>query len=536
MSSIILRDIDFHYHDPYSQVFEGLSLTIDTAWRTALVGRNGRGKSTLLRLLRRELQPVRGEITMPVATTYFPITPASPHGTTLQVIRDCVAPFESWEQRMQTLLERGDEESLNEYGELHERYESSGGYTIDARIEREIAEIGMPARVLEREFSTLSGGEQTRALIVALFLNTDRFPLIDEPTNHLDREGRRLLGNYLTGKPGFILVSHDRALLDLCADHIVSINRNDLRVLKGNYSDWKLQFDLEEECERRRNENLQREINTLETAARKRRSWSNAREKEKTSAPDSGFVSHRAARQMKRAIHIEERIEEKIEEKKGLLSNLERTGSLKIDVGRKSPEIVLSVERARIELDGRRIIDDFSLVVHRGDRIALVGPNGCGKTTLLRAIAGELPVARGVVHLPKHLHVSRAYQHPLWSSGSLRDHLREEALDETKFRNILGAFGLWGEIFDRPLETFSQGERKKVDLCRSFLAPGHLLIWDEPMNYIDLMSREQIEKVILEYQPTILFVEHDSRFIEKVATDVVELAAIGPQPLRAPII
>jgi lincosamide and streptogramin A transport system ATP-binding/permease protein len=117
----------------------------------------------------------------------------------------------------------------------------------------------------------------------------------------------------------------------------------------------------------------------------------------------------------------------------------------------------------------------------------------------------------------------RAYQTPLWQTGVLRHIIDEEKIDETRFRQIMGAFGVSGEIFDRPLETFSQGERKKVDLCRSFLAPRHLLLWDEPLNYIDLMSREQIETVILEQEPTLLFVDHDRRFIESVATEIVEL-------------
>ncbi len=529
MATIRFRDVDFHYDDPYTQVFEHLDLAIDTSWRVAIVGRNGRGKSTLLRMVQGELLPKRGDLSIPVPVSYFPYEPVDPARPALEVVRECIAPFAAWESHMEQLLVDGDDRSLDRYGVLLEQYQAAGGYTIDAAIEREFADLGMPARLLGQAFSSLSGGERTRALIVALFLKEGAFPLIDEPTNHLDMEGRRLLAAYLARKRGFILVSHDRFFLDACTDHIVAINRSDVRVHRGDYSSWRTQAELEEEHDRRRNENLKREINALEHAARQRRTWSASREKDKheldRELADRGYIGHCAAKQMKRALHIEARIEGMIEEKKGLLKNIEGSRDLRLESGSGAPEIVLSVADASVEIEGRRVVDSLSCTIRRGERVALVGPNGSGKTTLLRAIAGALPLAGGLIHLPAHLSAVYAHQHPIWSIGSLREHLRDEGIDETKFRSIMGAFGVAGGIFDRPLETFSQGERKKVDLCRSFLCPAHLLIWDEPMNYIDLMSREQIETVVLANEPTMLFVEHDRRFVERVATRVIDIAA-----------
>jgi lincosamide and streptogramin A transport system ATP-binding/permease protein len=284
-----------------------------------------------------------------------------------------------------------------------------------------------------------------------------------------------------------------------------------------------MQAEMEEEHERRRDENLQREIRSLEVAARQRRQWSNVVEKEKDSAADSGFVSHRAAKQMKRALSIERRIDKSLEEKKGLRKNREHEFTLKLDEQHGAPEIVVSVENATVEIEGRPIIEKISFTVRKGDRIAVIGPNGSGKTTLLQAIAGEIAPVAGIIHVPGFIHVLRAFQKPLWEEGFLRDHLKRDGIDETRFRQIMGAFGVWGDLFDRPLESFSHGQRKKVDLCRSFVDSGHLLLWDEPLNYIDLMSREQIEEVILDYEPTMLFVEHDRQFVEAVATEIVEL-------------
>ena len=239
------------------------------------------------------------------------------------------------------------------------------------------------------------------------------------------------LAEYLAKKPGFMLVSHDRHLLDGCADHILSIDGRGVKLHSTGFGHWREQMALEEEHERRRDAKLRRRIRSLEQAARQRRTWSQRKEKEKIGAYDKGFVSHQAARQMKRAV---------------------------------------SIERRR-----------------------------CGNR------------------------YRRAYQTPLWQEGDLRTLLQREGVEEPRFRTTLGSMGVTGEVFERPLETFSQGERKKVDLCRSFLEPSHLLIWDEPLNYIDLLSREQIAEVVLSSKPTILFVEQDRWFIERVATSVLDM-------------
>ena len=523
MALISLENLSFHYEEPYNPIFEHLSLGIDTAWKTGLVGRNGRGKTTLLNLLCGRLQPTGGQLSMPVESFYFPYTPPVEDRPTLEVIRASVAPFDVWERRMQVLLEAGDETSLARYGEVSARFEQLGGYQIDENIAREAALLGLDEDLLRRPFSSLSGGERTRALVAPLFLRRDCFALIDEPTNHLDMEGRQALGEYLARQSGFLLVSHDRFFLDLCTDHILSLNRADIRVNQGSFSAWKAQMEREEETERRTQEKLKREIRALEQAARQRRLWSDHKEKSKIGAYDKGRVGHLAAKMMKKALTTERRIRDKLDRKKGLLANREKERILKLDDEEGGPEILLAMDGARVRLGERSLLDGLSLRVRRGDRLAVVGPNGSGKTTLLRALCGELPLAAGSLAVPAHIRLCRAHQIPLWQRGLLRNLLTEAGIEETRFRTLMASFGVEGEIFDRPLESFSEGQRKKVDLCRSFLAPAHLLLWDEPLNYLDLTSREQIEKVVLEYEPTLLFIEHDRYFTERVATDVIHL-------------
>jgi lincosamide and streptogramin A transport system ATP-binding/permease protein len=428
---------------------------------------------------------------------------------------------------MEQLLGRKDESSLRELGEIQTIYETEGGYDIDARIEKEFVAIGMELPALSRRFSLLSGGEQTRALITALFLKHGSFPVIDEPTNHLDMAGRDILGEYLADKQGFILVSHDRYFIDRCADHVIAIEKTGFTITHGGFCAWKSERDARLETERRKDVKLKKEIRLLRHSARQRRGWSARKERQKIGAYDKGFVGHKAAKQMKRAITIERRIEEKLNAKQDLLRDREQDRKLKLRVARDSPDVLLSIHDLTIGFGSRDIIRDFSLTLQTGERVALLGPNGSGKTTLLRAVFGELQPNEGVIYYRPYLTVERSYQEPLWQRGYLRDRLREQGVDETSFRSIMAAFGVTGHIFDRPLETFSQGELKKVDLCRSFLREAHLWLWDEPMNYIDLLSREQIEEVVLGYAPSMLFVEHDRRFVENIATRIVELDIPG---------
>ncbi|MFC1742444.1 ribosomal protection-like ABC-F family protein [Candidatus Riflebacteria bacterium] len=523
MSSIILKNVCFHYFSPYVSVFENLTLNIDLTWRTALVGRNGMGKTTLLQLLHGKIQPVKGLINVPVTTNYFPYKAKTMEQLTMQVVKDAVAPFSTWELKMQELSLRSDEQGMDSYANLLQLYEEHGGYEIEASIEKEFVEMGLDTGLLLRNFSGLSEGEKTRALIIPLFLQKSGFPLIDEPTNHLDMQGRLLLGNYLAKKRGFILVSHDRTFLDSSVNHVLSLNKSDTRIHRANFSQWKYQMEMEEDFEKRRKENLKREIKHLKRAASQRRVWSDKKEKEKIGAGDKGRIGHLAAKQMKRALCLERRLKKNIVEKKGLLKNEEKKRVLKLESCSKSPELLLSLSNALLCMGERILQQKINLKLYRGERIAITGANGTGKTTLFRAICAEHPLTEGHLYFPARLKILRVQQEPTWNQGFLQDYLLQSGIDEKKFRTIMGSLGVAGEIFTRPLESFSEGQRKKVELCKSFLQPGHLLLWDEPLNYIDLFSREQIENAVLKFCPSLLFIEHDRAFVEKVATHILEL-------------
>lgn len=530
MPLLSLHNVSFHYDHPYQPVFQNLNVSIDSRWRTGVIGRNGRGKTTLLRLLSGELEPLGGEVRMPLEAVSLSRLPERSGETVSFVIRNAVFPFSEWEKRMEGLLSETDAGSLALYGEIEERYSRAGGYEIDSRIAREAGEIGITEEMLSRDFVSLSGGEKTRCMLAALFLVDNAYVLLDEPTNHLDASGREALGRYLAKKSGFLLVSHDRYLLDLCTDHTLSINRSTVEIVPGGYSVWKENFDRRELEESRRDERIKSEVERLSESARERMNWAGNAESEKYSKGqasgffDKGYLGAKAARIAKRAAVLSRRQDEQLEEKKSLLRNKEKRYSLKFPEVEKPVRGTLArMDHVSFSMGNKPILRDVSLSVEAGDRLALCGPNGCGKTTLLRVLFGELAPGEGTVYLPKNLQVEWVRQHSLWMEGVISERLAEHGADERLFRDVLAAMGMKGDILGKDIRDFSEGERRKIELARSFSRPCHLLVWDEPLNGMDIPSREELEEAVLSGAPTLVFIEHDRYFIERVATRVVNL-------------
>ena len=423
MPSLCLEAVRFHYEDPYCPVFDDATLELDTAWRTGLIGRNGLGKSTLIGLIAGELVPYAGRVRCPLPTTRFPAQIADPRADTLAVVRECVAPFAAWRSEMDALVEAGDPASLDRYGAIALELERHDGYRVDERIEQEWSRMGLAPDRLGAAFDSLSGGEQTHALMVALFLGPPRFALIDEPTNHLDAAGRARLGDYLADKSGFLLVSHDRAFLDRCVDHVVALEGvarqpGALRVMETDYSGYREQRRRERGFADRERERLEREVRDLDAAARKRRGWSDRREKQKnTGHADRGYEGRRAAKLMKRALHVEQRAHDKLDEKRALLHRPEKSRVLKLESKAGDRATLIVADRLSVRAGARTLVADFSLRVRRGDRIAFVGANGCGKTWLLDVLARDRAPSGGSVSHPRPVSIARSHQHPRFASG-----------------------------------------------------------------------------------------------------------------------
>ena len=566
MAQIMVKDLTFSYDTVYENIFEQVSFQIDTDWRLGFIGRNGRGKTTFLNLLMGKYE-YQGSIIAPVDFDYFPFEVADSGRNTLEVIKDIIAPFREWELQMHQCLQQQEQEyrkhqrpekqenrihlspeeqeqeyrmhqspeeqervslsaALIRYGELQELYQKHDGYIIEELIERELGKLMVDLSVLERPFHTLSFGERTKLMLAALFLKKNHFLLIDEPTNHLDMEGRDILADYLQSKKGFLLVSHDRAFLDKCIDHVLSINRADIEVQKGNFSSWYRNRERDDQYELEKNEQLKKEISELTESARRTAGWSDQVEASKigTHSPDRGFIGHKSAKMMKRAKAIESRKLSAIEDKKGLLKNIEQAEPLKMNILEFYKDRLMDAEELRLYYDGREIAGPISFLLTRGERISIKGRNGSGKSTLFKLLLGEEIAYSGRYQVATGLKISYVSQDTSGLKGNLKDYAYYHGLDETILKTVLRQLNFSRNQFEKNMEEFSAGQKKKVLLAKSLAEPAHVFLWDEPLNFIDVLSRIQLEELILKYQPTIIFVEHDRVFTEKIMTKEILLS------------
>jgi len=495
MSMIDIKNLSFAYEGSYDNIFENVSFRIDTDWKLGFTGRNGRGKTTFLNLLMGKY-PYMGTISAAVDFQYFPFDLGDSSRKTGALLGELLGDEDDW------------------------------------RIRRELSLLEVPEDVLERPFATLSNGEQTKVLLAALFVGDERFLLIDEPTNHLDALGRQTVSRYLNTKKGFILVSHDRAFLDGCVDHMLTINKAAIEIQKGNFSSWWHNKQLQDAFELAENEKLKRDVKRLTETAREKIQWSEAAERRKIGFDPKSTEKNigrrplqgaKAKKQMARAKAIEARQYTAVEEKSKLLKNLEDSAELKLVTLRYHAELLAELKNVGVSYSGKAVCENVSFEIRRGDRIALLGKNGSGKSSLLKLLCGQQIDHTGALHTGSGLQISYVPQDTCFLSGSLSDYAKAKGLDESLFKAMLRKLDFSRGQFEKDMADFSAGQKKKVLLAESLATRAHLYIWDEPLNYIDVLSRMQIEKLLLTYAPTLLFGEHDAAFCQNIATKTVTL-------------
>ncbi len=492
MSLISVNNLTFGYDGSSNNIFQSVSFNIDTDWKLGLIGRNGKGKTTFLKLLQGKFE-YKGKILKSIEIDYFPFEISNKDVMAIEVVYEIAPNVQDWE------------------------------------IIKELNLLNTDTEILYRNFNLLSGGEQVKILLIGLFLKGNNFLLIDEPTNHLDSDTKDNLVNYLEKKKGFILVSHDRDFLDRVVDHIISINNTNIEICKGNFSSWKENKDKKDNYELIQNEKLQKDINRLENASRNTAKWSNEVEKSKyktknsESTIDRGYIGHKSAKMMKRSKVMEQRIQKAIDEKNNLLKNIDKNDDLKIIPIESRKNELITANNLQIKYDGKTIFSKVSFEVKNGDRVAIVGKNGIGKSSILKLIIGERIQHNGELKIANDLKISYISQNTEYLKGNVKKFVQDNKIDESIFKAMLIKMGFLKTDFDTDMLNMSEGQKKKILVAKSISEQANIYIWDEPLNYIDILTRIQIEDAILKYNPTLIFVEHDEIFIEKVATKVIRI-------------
>ena len=505
MAQISVNNLSFCYEGSYDYIFENVSFTVDTDWKLGFIGRNGKGKTTFLRLLQGRYE-YSGTISSNEPFDYFPYA-------------------------------YGEEDLTQSASALLEKWKPS---CEEWRVLREMDELELDAEDLYRPFGELSLGQRTKIMLAVLFSGEGDFLLIDEPTNNLDAQARQTIRGYLASKKGFILVSHDAALLDAVIDHVLVLNRSSIEVQAGNFTSWWENKEKADSHARRENEKHLKEISHMKQAADKVSRWADKSENSKIGhdpikerdhnvVAARSYVGGKTKKAEARAKAFEQRMDRSIKQKEGLMNDVEREFDLKITTLEHFKNKLVRCADLSISYEGsdRKVIDGLNFEIEQGERVFLAGGNGCGKSTLIKAILGgsysEDMVISGTLEKASGLIISYVNQDTSRLKGSLRDYAAENGLDYTLFLSLLNKLDFDKVQYEKDISDLSEGQKKKVLIAGSLITPAHLYIWDEPLNYIDVFSRRQIEKLITEYQPTMIMVEHDSRFREKTATRVVEL-------------
>lgn len=508
MSQINVSNLTFCYEGSYDNIFEEVSFQIDTDWKLGFVGRNGKGKTTFLKLLMGKYE-FRGNINASVEFDYFPFEVKNKDKDTIDVIEEIYPDYEFW------------------------------------KVCRELNFLEVDGEVFYRPFETLSNGEQTKVMLALLFSKENHFLLIDEPTNHLDMGAREILKQYLNSKKGFILVSHDRNFMDGCVDHVLAINKSDIEVQQGNFSSWWENKKRQDAYELAENQRLKKDIRRLTESARKAGQWADNVEatkigmkslKYEKSIGTRAYIGEKSRKMQMRRKNMERRREREIEEKSGLLKNLETVEDLKIIPLKHYKEKLVIMEDCTIGYEeSSENICNFNLEIRQGERVFLKGKNGCGKSTVIKTILNQIlmqnresgkenPILRkGQIVIPNQMIVSYCSQDTSMLRGTIKEYAVQNGIDETLFMALLRKLDFSRIQFEKRIEDYSGGQKKKVLLAGSLCKQAHLYIWDEPLNFIDVFSRMQIEELILKFKPTMILVEHDKMFMEHVATKMINM-------------
>nr|WP_325222759.1 ABC-F family ATP-binding cassette domain-containing protein [uncultured Oscillibacter sp.] len=499
-------------------VLDGLTFQIDQGERVGLLGRNGAGKTTLFRILTQELEPDEGRVSVGQGRRLGLISqiPVYPAGYTVEdVLRSAFARLESLAKEMEALEGRmaageTDPALLRRYGSLAERFEVFGGYDTDVAVNKIANGLSISQEQRQQLFDSLSGGEKTRVNLGRLILEDTDILLLDEPTNHLDLHATEWLEEYIRGFRGTVVaISHDRYFLDRVVTRVIEIENGRAEFYSGNYSFYAVEKERRYQERLKQYQKEQAKIEQLEKAAEQLRLWA--------------FMG--MDKTYRRAVNIERRIER-------MRTTAKPTKARKMDARFSTAEFhgdeLLGIRNLAKSYGDKHLFDSITLKIEGGERIALIGDNGTGKSTLIKMIMGELYPDDGRIKLgpqakPAYLPQIIRFDHPDWN---LVENMMssKRGLSAQSARNRLASYDFRGEDVFKPVSVLSGGEQSRLRLCMLMDGEINFLILDEPTNHLDIASREWIEEAVESYDGALLFVSHDRYFINRFATRIWELA------------
>lgn len=502
-------------------ILSNIKLELQNRDRVALVGRNGAGKSTLLKIIAGHLSHDGGELIKPKDVEIGYLAQNTGLESNLSIWEEMLTVFKSVREMEKSLRqleqqmadpsvfhdEKKYERVLAEYDQLQVKFKEQGGYQYEADIRSVLH--GLNFNDHTAFISSMSGGQKTRLALGKLLLTKPDILILDEPTNHLDIETLTWLEQYLQSYDGAILiVSHDRYFLDKVVSQVYEVSRHQIKKYIGNYSSYLDQKAANFDREMKLYEKQQQEIANLED-----------------------FVQRNLARASttKRAQSRRKQLE-KMDRMERPLGD-EKSATFSFEIEKQSGNDVLKLEKLTVGYPGKRVAADISFRVIKGDSVALVGPNGIGKSTLLKTIIKKFPALSGKVQYGSNLSIGYYDQEQaeLTSSKRVLNELWDDypLKNEKEIRTALGNFLFSGDDVLKIVSTLSGGEKARLALSKLMLQKANLLILDEPTNHLDIDSKEVLENALIDYPGTILFVSHDRYFINRIATKVLELSGDG---------
>ncbi len=509
----MLQVRNLHYSIGDRDLLAKVDWNLQPEVRVALVGPNGSGKTTFLRILTGEIDPQAGTITKPRNYTigYLPqeeIVVGT--GTVLENALAGIPEIRELEHKIHALhaaleTDPEDKDLLIKLGPLEQRYQDLGGYTIEGTAKKILSGLGLEEDRFQTDFTELSGGWCMRVAMARLLLQNPDLLLLDEPTNHLDIPSMEWLEQYLLSYKGsVVIVSHDRFFIDRLAHEIYELDRGELTRYRGNYH-----FFEEQKKEK---------IRLLE----KRRD-EQAVERERITRFINKYRSDK-----RRAAQVQSRIKmlEKMETIE--LPPAVRRLDFRLRVETPGYKDVLTIENMSFRYQEGWVLEDLNLHISRGNKIAMVGVNGAGKTTLTRLIAGEIKPQKGIIQLGNQVKPGFYAQHQvqaLHSENTVIDEVASTAATglTSKIRQALGIFQFGEDEIDKKIKVLSGGEKARVSLAKILLSPVNFLIMDEPTTHLDITAREALEEALAEYDGTLLLISHDRYFLDKLVNRVIEL-------------